>query len=279
LFESEARAYLSHKSDRITVIGDDVLVAPEAYAVLALVIHELMTNSAKYGSLCDRHGTLDIALSRTVANELAIAWRERGGPPVTMPSRRGFGSTIIERSVPYELKGEANVRYKVSGVEADFVIPARYIKDAPPGEPVDPPAEDGAMPDAEAPQISNGAGIGGIPGIVLVVEDNMIIALDVEESLLEMGVGRVLMAGGNDAALAILRSDRPDFALLDFNLGAETSEPIARALDAAGVPFAFATGYGLIDGLAEGSLGHAPVIQKPYSKADLHKAMMGPVES
>ncbi|WP_068073217.1 HWE histidine kinase domain-containing protein [Novosphingobium lentum] len=269
LLDSEARAYLSNKADRVMVLGSDVLVAPEAYAVLALVVHELMTNSAKYGSLCDRHGMLEIGLSRTAVGELAIAWRERGGPPVRFPARKGFGTTIIERSIPYELKGAAVVRYKVSGVEADFVIPARYIKDAPEGEHVkakDPSGDDAAQ-QAPAP-----AGA-GLPANVLVLEDNMIIALDAEETLLELGVTRVQLASSNDAALAILRSDAPDFALLDFNLGSETSEPTARALAQAGIPFAFATGYGEIDGLSGGALHKVPVIQKPYSKADLENAM------
>ena len=75
---------------------------------------------------------------------------------------------------------------------------------------------------------------------MLVVEDNMIIALDTEQHLLDLGVERVDLAASNAAAFAVLDDDAPDFALLDFNLGDETSEPVAQALEARGVRFAFA---------------------------------------
>ena len=94
LIEAEAEAYLEAKQDRLVIEGEDVLITPEAYTVLALVIHEMVTNSAKYGSLCDRRGRLDIKLERAGNGDLLIGWREKGGPPVAAPTRRGFGSTI-----------------------------------------------------------------------------------------------------------------------------------------------------------------------------------------
>ena len=66
----------------------------------------------------------------------------------------------------------------------------------------------------------------------------MIIAIDTEENLLALGVGEVILASSNATALAAIDGNLPDFALLDFNLGGETSEPIARTLDGRGVPFA-----------------------------------------
>jgi CheY-like chemotaxis protein len=123
--------------------------------------------------------------------------------------------------------------------------------------------------------MSNGADnarISGSVGCVLLVEDNMIIALDTEDVLHRAGIAKVMIAASADAALAVLAQERPDFALLDFNLGGETSARVAEALVHAGVPFCFATGYGeAMEGLAL----QAPcgVLKKPYSQGDVAEAL------
>lgn len=118
---------------------------------------------------------------------------------------------------------------------------------------------------------STGPGEGkAFPAIasVLVVEDNMIIALDTEDVLRQIGISEVTAVANANAALAEMERRMPDFALLDFNLGHESSERVAEALAAAGVPFCYATGYG--EALA-GLTTEPPcgVIRKPYSQADL----------
>jgi light-regulated signal transduction histidine kinase (bacteriophytochrome) len=261
LIETEAEAYLGGKTDRVSVTGPDVLVAPEAYTVLALVLHEMMTNSAKYGSLCDSSGRLAIDTRMDELGDLRIGWRESGGPPVRPPQRRGFGSTIIERSIPHELRGAAQLRHLLTGVEADFIIPGRFVQAAPAGSDTQPSA---------SPRPAERKGSEGVVAIshVLVVEDSMIIAMDAEEALLGLGIPRVSVVSSVAGAQGLLGSDRPDLALLDFNLGAESSEPIARALDAIGVPYWFVTGYG--DAIAQlGETAARGILQKPYSVADL----------
>ena len=107
---------------------------------------------------------------------------------------------------------------------------------------------------------------------VLLVEDSMLIALDAEDSLLACGVSDVVIAGNAKSALAAIDEDLPDFAVLDYNLGDETSEAVAAALAEAGVPYCFATGYG--DALERMS---APppcgVLTKPYSRQDIASAL------
>jgi len=268
LIEAELAPYCGETRARFRLSGDDVLVAPEAYTILALVVHELATNSAKYGSLSARAGSVDISLARTAFGDLALRWREAGGPPVTAPTRHGFGSTIITRSVPHDLQGEADVRYKLAGVEADFLIPARYLaareENAPP-RPVPPPPEPQRIPSGQLPLQ---------PARVLVVEDSIIIALDTEENLKRLGVGDVRIESSVTGALAAIAEDRPDFAIIDFNLGGESSEPIAEALRAAGVRFVLATGY------AEGAggferMGAAAVLRKPYGMTEIERLLVG----
>jgi CheY-like chemotaxis protein len=109
-------------------------------------------------------------------------------------------------------------------------------------------------------------------GRVLLLEDSMLIALDAEDALLACGVSEVVVAGNVAAALAAMADRLPDFAVLDHNLGDETSEPVAGALAEAGVPYCFASGYG--DAL-ERTLADPPygVLKKPYTQSELAKVL------
>ena len=107
---------------------------------------------------------------------------------------------------------------------------------------------------------------------VLLVEDSMLIALDAEDALRACGVHDVVIAGNVAAALAAIAQHQPQFAVLDYNLGNETSEAVAVALTKAGVPYCFATGYG--DAL-ERTRAQPPcgVLKKPYSQSDISRAL------
>src|SRR5580692_13038378 len=84
---------------------------------------------------------------------------------------------------------------------------------------------------------------GGIPGDVLVVEDDPIIAMDLEDTILGFGVKTVRVAANVSRALAHIAERAPDFALLDIGLVQEKSFAVAERLEALGIPFAFVTGY------------------------------------
>ena len=262
LIEAEAQAYLNEKVDRLRVNGDDVLVTPQAYTVLALVLHEMVTNSAKYGSLCDRRGELDISLARSLDGDLVIDWKESGGPPVKEPTRRGFGSTIIERSIPFELNGYSKLEFKKAGLEARFRIPGSYIRE---------PEPDGAGGGANKAKVTLRANLPsdtGMPNHILLVEDSMIIALDTAETLRRLGVQQVTTCSNSLSALEAIETAKPDFAIVDFNLGSETSETVIQKLRKAKIPFLLATGYGDVTERA-GELGAAGLLRKPYGQTEL----------
>lgn len=266
LLNTEAEAYLGGKQDRLAIVGGDRLIAPEAYTVLALVLHEMVTNSAKYGSLCDSSGTLTITLSEDHNGDLVIDWRERGGPPVQPPKRRGFGSTIIERSIPYELKGEAEQHFKLEGLEARFVIPQSYVVQG---------NEEGDNAVSSKPAAVSGQGMSdgaALPKRILVVEDSMLIALDTEDCLEQLGVKEIDIAGSVNSAFESIAEKEPDFCILDYNLGTESSDPVATELRKRKIPFVLATGYGeMADRLDDiGALG---LLKKPYGKAELETAL------
>lgn len=261
LLNVEVAAYLGAKADRVVLDGVDVLLEPQAFTTMALVVHELVTNSAKYGALSDSGGRVDVRWARDGFDSLVMHWTESGGPAVRAPTRRGFGSTIIERSVPYELKGEAAVRYALTGLTARFSIPAAYVRAAP-------PRAVRAVKTEAVPVVS-------FSGTALVVEDNMIIALEAEEVLTALGADAVDMAASVREALRLIDASPPDRALLDVNLGAETSIAVARRLAELGIPFAFATGYGESFQVPP-DLGDVLVIKKPYGAESLRQAFARP---
>lgn len=265
LIETEAAAYLGGKSQRLVCDGEPVLLDPNAFSTLALVFHELMTNSAKYGALSD-NGNVQVKWHITDGGDLRISWRERGGPAVQSPKRQGFGTTIIQRSIPYDLGGSADVRYVLTGLEADFCIPAGHITREEPGRAAASASAAEAMSFAAtgeaAPQVKP------LSGVVLLVEDSLIIAMDAEDILTRLGATRVVTAATNGQAMRELAAETFELAVLDVNLGSETSLPVAQQLLDQGIPYIFATGYGEQLRLPEEHQG-ATVIQKPYTLVSL----------
>ncbi|WP_240704829.1 HWE histidine kinase domain-containing protein [Croceicoccus sediminis] len=260
LIVTEARAYFEAGHQSVRMDGPDVAITPEAFTVLALVIHELVTNAAKYGALSDS-GTVDVSWKIIEDGSLAIEWREIGGPAVMPPKRRGFGTTVIENSIPHELGGEAKVFYKTAGFEGRFVIPGRYVAES-----------NGAEVHKAVPSSKSG-GEALITGKqVLLVEDSALIALDAEDSLRELGAGEVYLAASNANAARILEEREIDLAVLDFNLGRENSSPTAEKLMNAGIPFIFASGYGGEDTMPE-RFQHVPMIVKPYGTTQMGQAL------
>ena len=265
LIEVEAGAYLGERRDRVKLTGPNVLLTPSAFTVMALVIHELLTNAAKYGALSDG-GVVSIDWHVDEDGSLLVHWIENGGPAVVAPTRRGFGSTVIERSIPYDLGGKAEVAYRLAGVEAHFCIPSTYVASVLPDIVHKERAQ--ALPDA-TPELLKGR-------TVLLVEDNMIIAMDGEDALRDLGAEVMTAASINRAREAIARH-KVDLAVLDFNLGNETSLPIADLLTERGVSFIFATGYG--DGLElPARYSHVTLLKKPYSGATLAQVIAPLIE-
>lgn len=107
-----------------------------------------------------------------------------------------------------------------------------------------------------------------LEGSALLVEDNMIIAIDTADMLEEAGLSPVHTAATADEAMARIDRAMPRLALLDVNLGAGTSLAVAERLAGAGVPFALTTGYGE-DGDALRGFPDAPVLRKPYTPSEL----------
>ncbi|MFT4096977.1 MAG: HWE histidine kinase domain-containing protein [Rhodoblastus sp.] len=260
LIETEVAAFLGARKDRCIVEGPDVLLLPDAFTSLALVIHELVTNANKYGALSD-NGRVNISWSIAANGRLRIEWRESGGPIVKPPQREGFGSTLIQKLVPHDFGGRADVRFALTGVEVDLELPARYFVVGAAANPSLPQRRAQAEP---ATRLLDGK-------VVLLCEDSLLISMDCESLLEELGAVEVLTSASLQQARAALAAKTVDFAILDVNLGSESSLPLAEELARAKTPFAFATGYGEIAAISQ-RFPHVPVVTKPYTRQDLTEA-------
>ncbi|MFC3069170.1 sensor histidine kinase [Phenylobacterium soli] len=113
-------------ADRITADGPHVVLDPKLAIAFSLALHELATNAVKYGALRGAHGTVSIhweVEDRHGEEWLVLEWRERGGPPVSPPKRRGFGSRLIERGVTGEIGGKAHLDFDPAGLSCCISAP------------------------------------------------------------------------------------------------------------------------------------------------------------
>lgn len=118
--------YETHQHHPFSFDGPIVQVNANAASALCMALHELATNSVKYGALSTVNGT--IAMSWQLRDDgLHFSWIERGGPPVKPPARAGFGTVLLRGMLEHNLEGKVNLRYPEAGVECDFHIPTNHI--------------------------------------------------------------------------------------------------------------------------------------------------------
>lgn len=118
-----AEAALAPFRSRVSLAGPTVELPPKAAVAMTLALHELATNATKYGALSTPEGRVAIAWRVEPDGDermLVLDWRETGGPAVTPPARRGFGTRMIERSLAADLRGEARIGFEPSGVTAEL---------------------------------------------------------------------------------------------------------------------------------------------------------------
>ena len=112
-------------ADRITMDGPSLRLAPKTAVTIAMALHELCTNAAKYGALSVDSGRVALtwSIERGAHHRLHLRWQESGGPTVVAPSRRGFGSLMIERALSTELQGEVRLDFRPEGLVCTIDAP------------------------------------------------------------------------------------------------------------------------------------------------------------
>ncbi len=237
--------------------GPAVAIDPRASAVLVPVLREFISDSVAG----DRHCNCELAIAWSCDDmgRCIIELNERGAPRAG--EQAGVGTieqTTAEQRSLLQQAGDGMVRFELSDGRARIIVPARYVSE------VETAADYRADPVVIADPLAGRS--------VLVVEDQLIIALDLEMLLREQGALDVQLCGSADEALKCLASDPPDVAILDVNLGSKTSFPVAKELQRLGVPFIFATGYSNEVEFPR-ELRSVPLVGKPYCADTMKEAL------
>lgn len=246
------------EADRFEAVGPPVDLPPEPALHLALVLHELVTNAHKYGALSVPEGHVRLAWAVN-DNQLVLEWQERGGPSVAPPTRRGFGTALIERSLRAD-GGSAEPHYDADGIGWTLTLP--YMAGARHRGPRLRPRVMG--------RAGEGSGTGGVDlqgKRLLLIEDEALIALELAAILEDSGATLVGPVASVDEARAMIKSREFDGALVDGNLQGEPADRVAQALTDRNIPFIFVSGYGSEHLPAQ--FDHIPVVAKPFDAHQL----------
>ena len=126
--------FAPYGADKYTMSGPSLTLKPEAAQAMAMVLHELVTNAAKYGALSNRTGRVSVRwfwLPPRIPHQwLALEWQEVDGPPVSTPRASGYGTSIIRQLLPYELGGIAELSFAAGDVHCRLQVPADWISGA-----------------------------------------------------------------------------------------------------------------------------------------------------
>jgi CheY-like chemotaxis protein len=245
---------------------------PQMVQHIALMLHELGTNSSKYGALSTEKGW--VTINWTVKDSvLRLKWVEQGGPPVSAPIKQGFGTTLIEQSARSE-GGHAHMSIGGRGIAWEITVPI----------PSNVPSLDAdqANQAVEVMTPSPQRVVDKPPALlagkrILVVEDEPLVSMDIAAGLEDAGAEVVGPAGTPDEALQLIEEVVSiDAALLDGNLRGSPVDDIAAALARQKIPFAFVTGYG--NQSLPLPFRHATILSKPFSREQLVGATVHLVE-
>ena len=250
----------------VKAAGPHVTLRPAAAQSLAMVVHELTTNAVKYGALSSPNGRLFIEWGVS-EEELWVTWKEAGGPAVAgPPDRPGFGMKIVSATVTQQLGGCIEYDWQPGGLFVRMVVPsARWIAE-----------RKDMQGDRErvSPSVAaSDATVSLAARRVLVVEDEALIAAQVEGLLLEQGCDVVGPAPGVEVALALALQEPLDAAIIDANLSGRPSDGVADALRKRGIPFILLTGYA--DSGTSAAFRGAPLLTKPFDETALKLLLAG----
>ena len=231
-------------------------VEPESTQAVAMVLHELATNAAKHGALSTPGGRVRIGWTLLDGPaRLGLSWEEEGGPPLDRPpAQSGFGTMLMRQIVETQLRGGLSFRWDAGGLRCAIELPTDCF--------VAGGVLDDAAARAPAPVDAQGDAPGG--RLILIVEDEAITALAMAKVLREAGYRPLGPVGRVDDALDLLRTARPDAAVLDLNLFGSSSQPVAEALRDMRVPFVICSGYGE-GGPTLAAANEPPRLAKPVS--------------
>jgi PAS domain S-box-containing protein len=258
----ELAPYRLGDADRIAISGPQVFLKPANAQAIAIVVHELATNAAKYGALSQGKGRVTLAWEwhRGV---LRLLWQESGGPIVRPAETDGYGSKVIAASAR-QLGGTTRFDWQPTGLR--FAMIMRIGDPSGNGQQAAADLED--VDDFEASARASQLPAGGQ---ILLVEDEAFVAMMMRDLIAEIGFHVVGPFGKIADAIENLDRHRLVAAVLDVNLAGEKIYPLAEQLSGRGIPFVFVTGYAA-DAIDD-RFASVPVLQKPVDGPALRRAL------
>ena len=258
LVEEELAAYRSGDEARIIINGPAVLLAPAVAQTIALALHELVTNAAKYGALSIESGRVALTWE-ALPERIDLDWVESNGPKVKPPKRRGYGTRVFSGGIEYQLGGIVDFNWHPDGLRCKLSIPRHKTK------------LEGSR-STPAPAIMPKSETNELHKLVLLVEDEPTISLMLSDMLLQFG----LRVDGpynrfSDAMMAARKND-VQAGVLDINVGGEKIYPLAEVLAERNIPFVFLTGYSADS--VDARFSDVPVLQKPIEPEALRTAIL-----
>ena len=127
LAEEELAPYRGEDARRVHLDSADYLLAAPAAQSLSMILHELATNAAKYGAFAAPRGEVELSWSTNAAGQIVVVWRESGVPSLKPPSRRGFGTRLIETTCAHQLGGLARFDWSGGGLKVELTLPASVL--------------------------------------------------------------------------------------------------------------------------------------------------------
>jgi two-component sensor histidine kinase len=259
LVEEEFAPYRASGNERVLAHGPVTLLPPATAQTIALALHELATNAAKYGALSSGNGQVKLSW-RSEPGKLELTWIEDGGPKVSAPNRKGYGSRAIIAGIERQLGGAVNFDWQPGGLRCTLSVPHDDQLEPASRSLFKPQQLDGVPAQTAALDPSDKR--------VLLVEDEPLVSMMLADMLSAFGhkVDGPYSRFGD--AIHAAKSNNLQAGILDVNLGGEKTYAVADILSDRKIPFAFVTGYGPDSIVSE--FAHAPVLQKPIEAAKLH---------
>ncbi len=263
LVDEELAPYRTPELLRVITSGDSVSLQPATAQALALALHELATNAAKYGALSSPTGSVQVTW-QVKGGGLDMRWVENGGPSAAHPAPAGFGMRVIQASIDGQLAGKVEFDWRRGGLQCAIVIPLKERQEF--------SGHIAKAPQKKADSVLVPVRVGPRKRILL-LEDEVLIAMMVAETLTELGFDVVGPFGKVSDAISAVETQAVDAGLLDVNLGDELGYPVAQVFRSRQVPFAFMTGYGAET--ISAPFSNVPIVQKPVSRDVLRQLFIG----
>lgn len=254
LLEEEMAPFCGDKSERVSITGPAVSLNPAIAQSLALVVHELATNAAKYGALSVPSGRVAVSWELD-QKSLKVTWTESAGPAIQVPERHGFGSQIMKATIERQLRGTLRQEWRPEGLRCSFSFASENSRLT------EPRAAQSFPEDVRTPTGAE----------VLLVEDEALVGLMIADFLGELGYRVVGPFTKTEDGMAAAKAAKLSAAVLDVNIGGEEIYPLAETLRRRDVPFVFVTGYGA-DSI-DRRFADIPVLQKPVDREQLRRIL------